>query len=125
MAAESVPMASLIRVSAIVACVLVALGVSAFAIDETSAGSRHQVDEIDSGPAARPAAETAQQRGRDRGSVRKALDDANDVLLAPFEGIVGSRDRWVERLVPAAIALLVYGLGLTLLANALPPPRPR
>jgi hypothetical protein len=47
--------------------------------------------------------------------VREAIDDANDVLLSPFaDAGAGSESRWVRRTVPAALALLVYGLGLGL-----------
>ena len=51
------------------------------------------------------------------------MDDANDVLLGPFAGIVDSDDRWVTHGVPAMLALLLYGLCLGMLANMLPKQR--
>ena len=57
------------------------------------------------------------------GAFREAVDDANDVLLGPFTGIVDSEDRWVTHGVPAMLALLLYGLGLGTLANMLPKER--
>ena len=41
-------------------------------------------------------------------------------MLSPFDDLVDSDDAWVTRLVPTFLALLAYGLGLTLLANFLP-----
>jgi hypothetical protein len=42
------------------------------------------------------------------------------VLLAPFSDVVSSNDSWVIRGVPTLLGLLVYGLGLGMLANFLP-----
>jgi hypothetical protein len=44
-------------------------------------------------------------------------------LLGPFAALVGSENAWVMHGVPALMALLLYGLGLGLLANALPKQR--
>ena len=57
--------------------------------------------------------------------MREAIDDANDLLLQPFSGLVNSPSNWVMHGVPALLALLVYGLGLGLLANSLPKTAPR
>jgi hypothetical protein len=97
-----------------------------FAADEARHGSDEQVRKVDEEirmPA--PSARTEQARERAHGPARELLDDANDVLLAPFSGLVGTRDPWLRRLVPTGLGLLVYGLGLTMLANFLPRPRPR
>jgi hypothetical protein len=67
-----------------------------------------------------PAADVERAREKKHGKVREMIDDANDVLLSPFAGVVQSKDAWVKRLIPTVLALLVYGLGLTLLANFLP-----
>ena len=44
----------------------------------------------------------------------------NDVLLAPFAGLIDSDNGWVNHGVPSLLALLVYGLGLGTLANMWP-----
>jgi uncharacterized BrkB/YihY/UPF0761 family membrane protein len=119
-------MAALIRIVAIVACVIVAFGFFAFANDEASQGSSNQVQRIQQAmddPS--PSASEEQLRQRRHGKVRETIDDANDVLLKPFAGIVHSNDAWVTRIVPTVLALLVYGLGLTLLANMIPRRKPR
>jgi hypothetical protein len=119
-------MAALLRIVAIVSCAIVAIGFIAFASDEASQGSSKQVQAIQRAmddPA--PSASAEQARQKRHGKVRETIDDANDLLLKPFAGVVDSNDTWVRRIVPTVLALLAYGLGLTLLANALPRPRSR
>ena len=57
------------------------------------------------------------------GTVHELVDDANDVLLGPFTGLVDSNERWVTHGVPTLLALLLYGFGLGMLANMLPKER--
>lgn len=45
------------------------------------------------------------------------------VLLAPFANLVDSDNGWVHHGMPAVLALLLYGVGLGLLANMLPEER--
>ena len=95
-----------------------------FAVDETRQGSQTQqaklADELND-PS--PSASDESERQREHGPVREAVDDANDYLLAPFSGLVTSRNSWVVHGVPALLALLAYGVGLTMLANSLPKQR--
>ncbi|MBN1530544.1 MAG: hypothetical protein JW895_15885 [Thermoleophilaceae bacterium] len=123
-------MGSLIRWTAILTSVIVALGFLAFAVDEIDRGSKQQQDALARGlsdlepkasianPSPTPAEEKAREKAH--GPVREAIDDANDVLLAPFAGLVDSDNAWVNHGVPSLLALLVYGLGLGTLANMLP-----
>jgi hypothetical protein len=117
--------AALVRILAVSATALVALGFVLFALDESEKGSREQVSKVDDALNA-PNPTTGQEalRERNRGELRELLDDANDVLLKPFAWIVDdSESTWGRRVVPTALALLVYGLGGLLLANSLPKPR--
>ena len=119
-------MAALLRIVAIDSCAIVAFGFIAFASDEATQGSSKQVQRINQAmddPA--PTASAEQARQKRHGKVRETIDDANDILLKPFAGVVDSHDTWVRRLVPTVLALLAYGLGLTLLANVLPKRRAR
>ena len=114
-------MAGLLRIVALLSCAVVLIGFLGFANDEASAGSSGQVAKLQKAmdePAPSAAAESA--RERKHGQAREFVDDANDVLLAPFSGVVDTKDTWVRRIIPSVLALLVYGLGLTLLANFLP-----
>jgi hypothetical protein len=123
-------MGSLIRWIAILTSVIVALGFLMFAVDEIDRGSKQQQDALARGlsdlepnasinsPNPTPAEEKARERAH--GSFREAIDDVNDVLLAPFSGLIDSDNSWVQHGVPSFLALLVYGLGLGTLANMLP-----
>ncbi len=97
-----------------------------FAVDRSEEGSAGQVQAVD-GTGGRTTARINVDRpapGRrvedlreDRHSGVRELIDDGDLLVAPFTGIVGSGDVWVERTVPAALALLLFGFGGTVLAN--------
>jgi hypothetical protein len=108
-------MAGLLRLASTVATILVALGFVLFAVDATHDGSADTVARI-----ADPGADE-QVRERASGGFRELVDDANDILLAPFDGVVaGSGSQWARHGVSALLGFLAYGLALRLLANALP-----
>jgi hypothetical protein len=114
-------MASLLRIAAVTATAILVFSFLAFASEEAGHGSQTQVEKLGEAldePA--PAANVERVRERRHGTVREKIDDANDVLLRPFSGLIDSRDVWVQRIVPGLLGLLVYGLGLSLLANVLP-----
>jgi hypothetical protein len=117
--------AALVRILAVSATALVALGFVLFALDESEKGSREQVSKVDEAlNAPDPSAVQEGVRERNRSELRELIDDSNDVLLKPFAWLAdGSEGAWGRRLVPTALALLVYGLGGLLLANSLPKPR--
>src|SRR5215210_2997313 len=122
-------MASFIRLIAVCLSAIVGLGFLLFAVDEMDRGSKTQQQAVETAtrtgdpkmvpPSPSPAGEAI--RERQHGKAREGIDDANDELLKPFASIVGSsHSNWVTHGVPALLALLIYGLGLGLLANALP-----
>jgi hypothetical protein len=124
-------MGSFVRLVAILTSGIVLLGFAFFAVDEMDRGSKIQQNLLDRetkgsqyDPA--PIAPTPDQeaaREQVNGTVHELVDDANDILLDPFTGIVDSNDRWVTHGVPALLALLLYGLCLGTLANMLPKER--
>jgi hypothetical protein len=128
-------MGSLVRLAAIAASAIVALSLLLFTLDQTTAGSENQVREIDAqtpaqtppeaveAPDPSPAAERVREQAHSKS--REMIDDANDVLVAPFSSIARGHGVWVERLVPAVLALLLYGLGGLTLANWFPSKRSR
>ena len=124
-------MGSIIRLAAVLASIVVLLGFAYFAVDEMDRGSKAQqtaLGEVTGTPASPEVAVALtpdEETGRERrnGSARELVDDANDVLLAPFAGLLDSDSAWVNRGVPALLALLLYGAGLGLLANMLPKER--
>jgi hypothetical protein len=110
-----------LRVLAIVACLFVLAGWSAFALDEIKGASKESQSEIQ-GNAASTQADPSPDQERAREKIhtkpREFIDDVNDVLLKPFSWISdGSSSKWVRRSVPALIALFVYGFGLGYLAR--------
>lgn len=114
-------LARLVRLLALICTLLVAVGWILFAIDQTGAASKQTTEQIagqraQSTPDPTPDEEKARERINSR--AREAIDDANDVLLRPFAGLVdGSGSDWVRRSVPALLGLLLYGVGLSMLAR--------
>jgi hypothetical protein len=121
-------MGSGIRSIAILATGIVLLGFALFALDEMDRGSQNQqnalASELESAsesPAMiSPDPREERMREQRNGDFREAIDDANDVLLAPFADLVDSENAWVAHGVPTILGLLVYGLLLGLVANMLP-----
>jgi hypothetical protein len=109
-------MATLLRIAAVVICSIVSLGFLTFAAGESERASKQQISAVSTGAAERA-------REGESGVVEEAINDANDFFLAPFDGVTSSRNVWVQQLVPTALALLLYGLGLLLVANYLPKPK--
>jgi hypothetical protein len=116
-------------VSTIAAVVLV-VSFALFAIDQAQNGSKQQVAKLGNeiGPTnaatnvnqADPSAKTERAREKRHGKVRETIDDVDDVLVKPFAGVVHSNSIWVQRGIPSLIALLLFGVGLRLIAAYLP-----
>jgi hypothetical protein len=122
------PLAAVVRWASLIACAFVALSFLFFAVNQTSTASQNQVTAISGGvgvkaesatkvPNPSPAVEKVREEEND--PFHEFVDDVDDVLLAPFTGIVDSNSIWVVRLVPLALALLIYGLAGQYLARAL------
>ena len=115
-------LASLLRVVSLVASAVIVLSFALFALDETRAASQRTTAEIEGLRAARSAdPNPAQERARERAhsSSRELIDDADDILLSPFTWAApDTTNKWALRGVPALVALVVYGFGLSFLARA-------
>ena len=114
-------MEGLLRTAAIVASAIVLVSFGLFAIDETRDFSNRSVAAVAGLEATRSADPTAgEERAREHAhsSVREAIDDADDILVAPFASVTKSSDSsWVRRGIPTLLALVVYGFGLGFLAR--------
>ena len=119
--------ATLLRWAAILASAFVALSFLFFASDQTSNASKNSVREISSKDPVKPdsitklpnppkAVEAVRQKENDK--FHEFVDDVDDVLLSPFTGISKSKDIWPRRLIPLALALLIYGGGGLYLARS-------
>ena len=108
----------ILRIAAILVSAVVLVSFALFAVDELNGASANNEAKLAQDLEANPAPAAAAQRAKDHGAVREAIDKANDLLVSPFQGIVGRDDsRWVKRGVPALLALLVFGFGLGFLAR--------
>jgi hypothetical protein len=125
-------MGALIRLLAMALSAVVALSFILFAIDEIDRGSKVQQQALGEGTGNRvkiaidpaPTAKQESLREQEHSKVREGIDDADDVLLQPFSGLIDSDSNWVTRGLPTLLGLLVYGLGLGLLANFMPRSKP-
>ena len=107
-----------LRYFAWVTSLLVIAGFVAFATDQFQSASQRTQDEIAGVHDASPTVSQEQLREKQHTRVREWIDDANDVLLAPFAWMSdGSRHIWVRRGVPTLLALLLYGFGLCMVAR--------
>jgi hypothetical protein len=108
-----------IRYLAITLSLFIAVGFMLFVLDDSRRASNATQNRITEGSAATsPTPAGERERERRHGQVREAIDDVNDVLLAPFAGVSDdATSRWARRGVPALLGLLVYGFGLGYVAR--------
>jgi hypothetical protein len=122
-------MGSLIRFIAIAISAVVLLGFALFAVNEMDKGSQAQQDKVeqelghDPNDLINPSERDEAFREAHQGKFHEAVDDVNDVLLAPFVDLIDSDSAWVNHAVPTVLGLLIYGFGLGLLANMMPKQR--
>jgi hypothetical protein len=111
----------LLRTASMVASALVLISFALFAIDETRDAAKNSaaaVAGLDATGSSDPSASEERARERAHGGAREAIDDANDLLVSPFAFVAeDSGSSWVRRGAPAALALLVYGFGLSFMAR--------
>ncbi len=95
-----------LRALAIVLSLIVVAGFAMFALDEFDRASSKQRSELAGFEQSNPTSVGERQRERRHSTGREYIDDANDVLLRPFTGVVDSGSRWAQRGVPTLLALL-------------------
>jgi hypothetical protein len=119
--------ATALRWAAIVASAIVALSFLFFATDQTSNASANSVRAMSGNDAIKPESATKipnpprsveKVRESENSGFKEYVDDADDILLSPFMGLVDGKGIWVQRLVPGALALLLYGAGGLYLARS-------
>jgi hypothetical protein len=132
---------SFLRLASLVCSLIVLLSFAMFATDQARHGSKQTVATLgqEDGTATSQTAQNAQdnvnapdpsariERAREKqhGQPREIIDEGNDVLVSPFKSVVsGSKSIWVQRIVTALLALLVFGFGLRMLAAWVPRLRP-
>lgn len=121
-----------LRVAAAACSIVVLLGVLLFTIDQLHGASKDARARLGADvPAYWPGSAEAQRaatastvadpdQAPPQSRFEHIVTEANDILLAPFDGVVpATADVWTRELVPAFLALLLYGVGLNALANLL------
>jgi hypothetical protein len=124
---------SLLRIAALLCSAVLIFSFVAFASDQAGKSSKETVAKIATADSAdnpanqralianvnqaSPSATTERVREKQHGALREHLDDANDVLVSPFGGIISSSSIWAQRIVTGLLALLVFGLGLGFLGR--------
>ena len=111
---------SLLRWASTIACAILIVSFGLFAIEQAKGGSKEKVTKLEGINQPSPTPETERQREKKHTAVREAIDDADDVLIEPFSGVVDSGSVWAKRGVATLLALLVYGLVLRILIGYLP-----
>jgi hypothetical protein len=119
----------LVRLASTVAVVLIAAGLLGLLTDEVRDTSKVQATRVQSpGETGSttvvvditqpdPPATIERVREQQHTSGREAIDDAGDVLMAPFTSIAKGSEPWVRRVLYSALALLLYGLLVQVLAD--------
>src|SRR4029077_6950333 len=88
----------ILRAVAILVSAVIIISFGLFAIDELNGASKANEAKLAQDLEANPPPAAERQREKDHGTVREAIDDANDVVVSPFQGIVSSDDSlWVQR----------------------------
>jgi hypothetical protein len=112
------PFATLLRFASRIVCLIVIVSFAIFALEQTGEASSHQQNKLTGTATGAPAPHDAKRPHES--AVHSAIDEVASELTSPFSGITaGSTSQWVTRGVGAAMALLVYGLGMGYLARML------
>jgi hypothetical protein len=111
---------SLLRWASTIACVILVISFGLFALEQAKGGSKKQEAKIEGINQPSPTSDSERQREQEHGDVREAIDDADDVLIQPFSGVIDSGSIWAKRGVATLLALLVYGLLARILIGYLP-----
>ena len=104
----------LVRFASLVACLIVIASFVAFVVDEAGAGSTHQQEVVSAAaPGSRTAEPSSGVKKAPEGAVRRGLDDASEVVTAPFSGITaGWSSEWLIHGADVLLTLIIYGFAV-------------
>lgn len=88
-----------------------------FALEEAHAGTSTEQNKVAGIDQPDPSTQVEHQRARKHTKARELIDDANDFLTKPFDGITTSNDIWTQRGIPFVLALLLYFVVLRVIAG--------
>jgi len=103
-----------LRTASIAICLIVAVSVLLFAVNQTSTASGHQQEELGEKPAV---TQSAGMGASHESGFRRSLDEVTETLTSPVSGL--SSSEWGERGLQLIFALVVYGFALGFIARTL------
>ncbi|HET9075279.1 MAG TPA: hypothetical protein VFN48_11935 [Solirubrobacteraceae bacterium] len=109
-------MSKLLHYASMLCCAFVIGSFFLFAVSQTSHASQSQASAVANGTVSGVPSAPAPPLAREH-QPRRFIDQVARKLESPFLNIVSTRSAWVTRLVPTAVALLIYGFGLSYLAR--------
>jgi hypothetical protein len=107
----------LLFLASTVCTLVVVVSFGLFAVEEAHASSNTQKNKIEAIDQPNPTTAQEKARAKKHTKARELIDDANDGLTSPFDGITSSNNIWVQRGVPALLAFLLYFVVLRVLAG--------
>jgi hypothetical protein len=107
----------LLFLASTVCTLIVVLSFALFAVEEAHASSDGQKNKVESLDQPDPTTQQERARAKKHTRARELIDDANDTLTSPFDGITSSSNIWVQRGVPAVLAFLLYFVVLRVIAG--------
>jgi hypothetical protein len=106
----SSPLSTALRTVSVVLCLIVALSMLLFAVDQTSTASGHQQEELTG---------QVQTHSSKESGLHRTIDEVAEEVTSPVSGVASSNDGWSEHTVRLLFALVVYGFALGYLARVL------
>jgi hypothetical protein len=118
-----------VRIASIVACIFIVAGLIGLLTDEVRDTSTVQATRIPDPGSGRvvvapvdieapdPGPSVEQIREQEHTSGREVIDDVGDVLMGPFTWLIQDSDGAVQKLLYSALALILYGFVLQVLAD--------
>jgi hypothetical protein len=111
---------TVLRWASTIACAILIVSFGLFAIEKSKGGAKDQVEKVVGISEPSPDPKNEREREKKHSDVREAIDDANDVLTAPFSGVIDSGSIWAKRGVATLLALILYGVIARILIGYLP-----
>jgi hypothetical protein len=118
-------MTRMLRLASLAICLVAVAWFVGFAVEQSKGASAHQQAELnESAPLSQrtfttPAAAAAAAKGKP-GQLRSTIDEVFSAVSSPFSGLTSSLSgAWPQHIANTLLALLLYGVGLGLIARFL------
>jgi hypothetical protein len=113
-------MSALLRLISVVCSLILLMSFAMFAADQARHGSKTTVAKIAAGDDTTGTV-TQQQpvkpKPKQHNEFRRAVDGANEKLVSPFNGVVGTSSGWSRHITLLILGFLVFGVGIGFVAR--------